>query len=573
MGLIINGHGVYVVRRKVPERLQAAVARALKTSKSRQVFLQKTTGTKNLKQAKVIAAPILMEFDAVIARAAASIEERPLVAKLPLADVKRIADYHYATLLADDDAVRREGGTFIRQLGASDVRPRKEYTAEALSEARAAYAAGDLDHIKPEVEELLTLFAVNLDREGSGYRTLSLAVLEKDVSARSVIAERLNGAIVETPRQPEVESYGPSREGNTLSAAFEGWRKERDRSPGTLTEYSRAVTLFTELHGDMAIVDIKRSHARRFREALQEIPRHRPAKLKNTKLPQLADWGREHTDAPKITAPTINKLLGGVQAIVVWGSDKGGMVPDDIAWSDPFARLRLAENESDREPFTPEELKVIFGTPVFTQGARPTGGKGDAAFWLPLLALFTGARRSELAALSEAQVAPLGGESTAILITEDRARGARLKTKGSQRTVPLHKDIIALGFLDYVADIRAKGKGSLLFPELDPRKPSAQKAWTKWFSRYIRNAGVADTAKVFHSFRHNFKDALRSGGVNEDVIDALTGHSNRGSVSRGYGAKDIVRRFGAITLSAAVSEGNFSVNLSGVKAYKRTKRK
>jgi len=37
---------------------------------------------------------------------------------------------------------------------------------------------------------------------------------------------------------------------------------------------------------------------------------------------------------------------------------------------------------------------------VFAEGARPTGGKGEAVLWLPLLALFTGARRSELAALT-----------------------------------------------------------------------------------------------------------------------------------------------------------------------------
>ena len=35
---------------------------------------------------------------------------------------------------------------------------------------------------------------------------------------------------------------------------------------------------------------------------------------------------------------------------------------------------------------------MIFNTPVFTKGERPEGGQGNAAFWLPLLALFTGAR-------------------------------------------------------------------------------------------------------------------------------------------------------------------------------------
>jgi integrase len=86
--------------------------------------------------------------------------------------------------------------------------------------------------------------------------------------------------------------------------------------------------------------------------------------------------------------------------VALWARDKGGMVPDDVPWADPFSRMRLRADEPTRESFTPEELKAVFGGPVFTEGARPAGGKGEAAFWLPLLALFTGARRSELAGLT-----------------------------------------------------------------------------------------------------------------------------------------------------------------------------
>ena len=43
------------------------------------------------------------------------------------------------------------------------------------------------------------------------------------------------------------------------------------------------------------------------------------------------------------------------------------------------------------------ELRTLFAAGVFTKQERPTGGKGGRRrFWLPLLALFTGARLSEL---------------------------------------------------------------------------------------------------------------------------------------------------------------------------------
>jgi len=77
-------------------------------------------------------------------------------------------------------------------------------------------------------------------------------------------------------------------------------------------------------------------------------------------------------------------------------------------------------------------------------------------------------------------------------------------------------------------------------------------AWSEWFGRYIRGLGIASKDRVFHSFRHGFKDALRAAGVNEGVNDALTGHAGGNSVARGYGAKDMMRRFGLPTLADAV---------------------
>jgi hypothetical protein len=57
-------------------------------------------------------------------------------------------------------------------------------------------------------------------------------------------------------------------------------------------------------------------------------------------------------------------------------------------------------------------------------------------------------------------------------------------------------------------------------------------------------------------FRHGFKDALRAASVNEEVNDALTGHTGGNSVERG-GWKDMVRRFGFPTLYSAVEKVHY----------------
>src|SRR5262249_62008089 len=135
-------------------------------------------------------------------------------------------------------------------------------------------------------------------------------------------------------------------------------------------------------------------------------------------------------------------------------------------------------------------------------------------------------------------------------------QGRRRKTAGCRRVVPVHPELIRIGFIEFVERVRQEHGGEArLFPLLDrgPRGGYGE-AWSKWFGRYIRQLGIANKALVFHSFRHGFKDALRAAGVSEDVNDALTGHAGTGSVGRTYGAKDMLKRFGLPVLNDAVSK-------------------
>ena len=128
--------------------------------------------------------------------------------------------------------------------------------------------------------------------------------------------------------------------------------------------------------------------------------------------------------------------------------------------------MRLHEDVPTREPWHIDELRLLFSSPVFAAGARPKGGRGEAAFWLPLLALHTGARLSELAALTAADVVIEQPSGIAIItITEDVDQGRTLKTLASRRVVPIHTELIRFGFLNFVEDVcRDHGKPPRLFP-------------------------------------------------------------------------------------------------------------
>lgn len=334
-------------------------------------------------------------------------------------------------------------------------------------------------------------------------------------------------------------------QGGALREAFEGWKKERERPEGTVHEYGRAIEMFIQLQGNLRVSEMRRSHARTFREALQLVPKQRKGPLLKASLPELSEYGRTHPSLPKVSPGTVNKQLGAVQAIAGWGHH-AGLVPEDVPWSDPFSEMRLEEEQSEREPFDARDLQTIFNAPLFTEHKLPIGAKGDAGTWLPLLALFAGARQAEYAGLRVSDIRE--DEETGIPLmwfTRDIKAGRRLKTKTSERVVPVHPQLAGLGFLDYVTEQRKQGERAWLFPTVAPDQKGALSAWSKWWGRYLRNhVGINDSNKVYHSFRHGFQDALRRTTPDEELRDALTGRSSSKSVGRTYGAKEMLRLLG-----------------------------
>src|SRR5262249_24960277 len=148
------------------------------------------------------------------------------------------------------------------------------------------------------------------------------------------IAARNRGEPIDTPKLLEPPSTHSRIQGEGLDAAYNAWLKAKKRSASAIREFAHAIARFKELHGDLAIVQITRRHVREFREALQLTPKRRSGKLREAPLPELAEWADKHPQAQRISAATVNKLLGGVQAVLVWARDNG-MIPDEMSWADP----------------------------------------------------------------------------------------------------------------------------------------------------------------------------------------------------------------------------------------------
>ncbi|MDB5604414.1 MAG: integrase family protein [Bradyrhizobium sp.] len=122
------------------------------------------------------------------------------------------------------------------------------------------------------------------------------------------------------------------------------------------------------------------------------------------------------------------------------------------------------------------------------------------------------------------------------------------KNIGSQRLVPVHSVLLALGFEKHVADLR-KRKETHLFPvwyregmEAKAQAPKETATLDHYFPRYLPRrfnvtylpkVGIVDDRKTWHSFRHTFKSGLKMAGVPKDMRDQLAGHSDK-SAGAGY---------------------------------------
>ena len=542
--LIKNAHGVYYAQRKVPPEpkgLRAAVAKLLNKGRSEQTFLKRSLHTKDPREANVRVKPVLIIFDSLISRATAMIETS--AAATPLArdnlsdaEIASMADYVHAKALQWDDRCRA-GRDEMKRMEAEHLRSEgmplgpwavpydalpsvgisremlradQEQLNDDLQAMREALALGDVTAVEDHVTDALDAFGIKLARDSLSYPKLGMAVLRAYVRALQDIDRRHSGEPVETPPlSPYAARSASGDAGGTLREAVAGWEKQRPRPPNGVQEYKRAVEMFIQLHGDLPVSQIGKRQAREFADALPLVPRIRSGALRQATLPTLIAWGKEHPEAPRVSPSTVNKQIGAVQAIAGWAAENG-IIPDHIHWADPFRKKRVEERQSERGPFVATELQTLFDAPLFTAQAYPEGAKGVAGVWLPLLALFSGARQGELAGLRVADVRE-EQETHLLFIVADAKAGKTLKTKTSERAVPLHPQLLQLGFLSYVAERRREGEKAWLFPDIAPqgkRRPVA--AWSKWWSYYVRNTvGITDPNRVFHSFRHGFQDGLR----------------------------------------------------------------
>lgn len=559
---------MYWIRAKVPADLKAHYA-----PKTEIIYSLKTSDPREaLEKVRIESVKVDQEF--ATARRKLSADLRT---SLSDNEIERLAAIHFHMIMEEDEELRMEGAneadlyaSVAKQVEAAGGRvnfsmpetlaefglSQREYDriGEALDfiepDLRQALARGDTSIVRDDVDELLNSNGIKLANNSPAYRKLSFAVLKASLKALEAQKKRQQGEPVDTPPAPApfltVVSSTADDENPPLSVIFDRWRMERKPPAKTVSDFGTYVRRFREINGDVPIKNINAGHIRAFKTAMLAMPSALAKKYQEMTVPQILEAFKDDTKTPRLSPRTVkDKALGAISAILGYAKKNHYRTDNPASGFDVAGSTRI---EPPRIPFSMDDLKTIFSSPVFTEGFRPVGGGGEAAKWLPLLALFTGARLEELGRLTPADVRMEDGVT--YLFINTIGEGKRVKNRSSRRKVPVHAQLVVLGFLAYVED-RRKAKDTTLFPDLKSKRAEITSAWSAWWARYMDSIGIDDRRKVFHSFRHLVKRTFRDAGVDKTLRDALMGHAHE-DVAEDYGLDEEGMGFSLPTLDAAL---------------------
>jgi integrase len=316
----------------------------------------------------------------------------------------------------------------------------------------------------------------------------------------------------------------------------------------TALQATKTYSLLIDICGDRPVASYTRLDAAKFRTFMQKLPadygkaaRYRGLRVEEILASERAE--RSTPAGPRLTPRTVKRHFSALSAL--WEVACSGSDASQNIWSG-FKFSRGKRPNQQRQMWTLPQLKQLFATPVWMGCASPhrrsrPGEKmiRDEKFWLPLIAVFSAMREEEGCQL---RVEDIRCEEGIWFFDISAAPPRKVKNENAVRRVPIHRELIRLGFLEYISALRATNEARV-FPNLRPGGADGRlgHGFTKWFTRYRQEVDLYTPGLDFHSFRHTATTLLHQAGVEDSLIDRLTGHATPGETARYTKGSDLAQ--------------------------------
>ncbi|TNC08249.1 integrase [Methylobacterium terricola] len=488
---------VYYLRRRVPDDLKAALGRG---------EVRRSLGTRDPKEAKRLFAEALAELEAQWANlrgGARTLTEREAHILAASIGEKFVAHYHdYPSrqdlwdveagegLFSTPPPILQPGETVVDFLNKKldpllNVRADMRAWCEQAADGKLAR---DGLRVDPDSRlELVRAIARAMQMGALQLRDMSQGrwtpVADKKVSSAK-------SAATKNPKAHELILSRASGEVVQLEALIEGWLRERQPAAKTAYVFPRVVREFIAFNGRGDATSMTEDDIVRWKDSLLQQG------LRGTTIR--------------------NGKIGPLKTILQWGVDNKKIATNVARGIKVTTKARAADRKRDS---TEDEVKQIL--------AAATEAHDSVRRWVPWLCAYTGARVAEICQLRKEDVYA----DSMIHVIAIRPEAGSLKNENSERTIPVHPNLIAQGFLEFVAS----AKPGPLFTELPPdRFGSRGGNGSKVLGRWIRSLGMVDPRmQPNHGWRHRFSTLSRDKGLREDVTIYMLGRQK--SVSGAYG--------------------------------------
>lgn len=298
----------------------------------------------------------------------------------------------------------------------------------------------------------------------------------------------------------------------TISGLWEAWKAAAitgGKAAGTISEYNRTIKRFIAFIGHDDARRVSHDDVKRYRDERLNVDGMAPMTLRNLELVALKSLFsfamREHTDFTVNPASKVTVMISKAMK----AQRKRSSYSDDGA-----LKLLQASRSHKRAP---------------NEGDRMAAAKQ----WIPLLCAQSGARVGELAQLRKQDIGRDRDTNGKLIWTMRITPEAGPVKGGEERIVPLHPQIVSLGFISYVE----RAADGYLFLEATHKDDVGGKlqALKNRLCEFAKGVVVEARVAPNHGWRHRFITLCRKHGISDEMRDAIVGHAPESTAAKYYG--------------------------------------
>jgi len=448
-----------------------------------------------------------------------------------------------------------------------------EETLSNLWHIKASITGEAPDVIPPEARSNgrgeVALFLASHDwsirEDEPGYGLLCAALREARLESVRRAMDRIEGNPFRCYDPLFLESSGAPSTGRqvlemtvkTLGAKFIADQERAKKAPKTIFAYTIHARLLCEIVGEeTSIHRVARPDVEKVCEVLETMPSNATKRYPGKTVHEAILAAKKTGDTSRLSVNSRRNYFFNLFSIFQYAVKTKVLAenPFDDYWlKQRFTPSTNEQNPDDTVTFTTAQLREVFAAPLYTGAKDDESGFAKPGpniirrgrFWVPLIALFHGLRLNEICQLYTQDVRIVEGElafEVRPFLDRGEAHDKRLKNKASTRTVPVHPELLKMGFAEFVECRRNDKESPRLFPELRsaPKSGSYSDPFSKWFTRFLEKTLGEKPRATFHSFRHGWRDALREADVSEERVNKLGGWAHQGQHAR-YGRAKLLQ--------------------------------